>query len=164
MEPPLIWQAPGPVPEHRQIETLIHHLQAQRRIEVVPTEQLVYRLMNRGERIEAVAAPRARLSQPAPHRSAQNRPAWTVIPPVKPVPRVVRRPAVVTIADGQPLTPATNVAVSGQRPVVTSGTGQAGRGQPAMNLGPMDINHLTDHVIQAIDQRIIAQRERMGRI
>ncbi len=27
----------------------------------------------------------------------------------------------------------------------------------------IDINHLTDRVIQAIDRRIIAQRERLGR-
>jgi hypothetical protein len=34
--------------------------------------------------------------------------------------------------------------------------------QPEAN--PVDVNRLTEQVIQAIDRRIIAQRERLGRI
>ncbi len=37
-------------------------------------------------------------------------------------------------------------------------------GQHTLDSGPIDLNHLTNHVIQAIDRRIIAQRERLGRI
>jgi hypothetical protein len=34
-----------------------------------------------------------------------------------------------------------------------------GHGEP-----PLDLNRLTDQVVQAIDRRIIAQRERLGRV
>jgi hypothetical protein len=33
-----------------------------------------------------------------------------------------------------------------------------------MGAAPIDLNHLTDQVVQAIDRRIIAHRERMGRM
>jgi hypothetical protein len=35
---------------------------------------------------------------------------------------------------------------------------------PVQNPNGIDLNHLTDQVIQAIDRRLIAQRERVGRI
>lgn len=41
---------------------------------------------------------------------------------------------------------------------------EAQAGPPATTPGRVDLNRLTDQVIQAIDRRIIAERERMGRI
>jgi hypothetical protein len=128
----------------------------------------------RGERIE----PGAEARQPA-----ATHPAWQ--PPVQPdlgrsgppglaparippIRRVVRRaiagttpngqpPIAATATDTQPSTIETATAVSGSRPAVTSKTGQAAS-------GPIDVNRLTEQVIQAIDHRIIAQRERLGRV
>jgi hypothetical protein len=42
--------------------------------------------------------------------------------------------------------------------------GQAGTGAPAPAAPGVDLARLTDQVIQAIDRRIVAQRERLGRM
>jgi hypothetical protein len=40
----------------------------------------------------------------------------------------------------------------------------AGNRSQTSDFPPIDLNRLTDQVVQAIDRRIIAHRERMGRI
>jgi hypothetical protein len=90
-------------------------------------------------------------------------PASVALPqlPAQPVPRVLRRP----------MAPSNEQ----ERDVARVKTGRRPRpeqrwsGAPALVPEPGDmsageVNRLTDRVIQAIDRRIIAERERLGRI
>jgi hypothetical protein len=131
-------------------------------------EQLVRRLVTRGKRIDLVAIPGvARIPQTGSSRGilpAMGMEEDMILPmaPARPVPRIVRRP-IATITDSPPLT-GEIVDVSGSWPVwpKPSRTGGTSVGsQP--DIPPLDLNRLTDQVIRAIDHRIIAQRERLGR-
>jgi hypothetical protein len=123
---------------------------------------LVTRLQSRGERVEAgskvgraaVVAPiRAGAVVAGEEASVPWRP-----PSVPPMPRIVRRARAEATDDERPRTTnrpkgeewEADVALRGQRPPAPT---------PAV-----DVNRLTESVIQAIDRRIIAQRERMGRM
>jgi hypothetical protein len=106
----------------------------------------------RGERVEAPAAPAGLPTVPDFFRT----PAITP-PPFRPVPRTVRQPIAAAPAGDHP--PATDEPAAARRPA------RALTGQPnAYVPGPIDVNRLTDEVVRAIDRRIVAQRERLGRV
>lgn len=149
-------------------ERLVRRLQSREQIEMIRTERLARRLVARGERIEAAAPgtwPVARPVATAGPRSVE-RPAdvpelTSMPPPLLPVLRVVHRPPGVP-GQSEPgrlsnmATPGAHSAETTTRPGWPAVPGRDG---PAV-----DLNHLTDQVIQAIDRRIIAHRERLGRI
>jgi hypothetical protein len=121
--------------------------------------RLVRRLGARGERNEAgetAAVSGATGSSKTSNaiRNGGNTTLWASL--VHPVSRIFRRPAVVTIADGQPTTAERTGAIRDSRSAVARAASHA-------DFQPIDVNRLTDQVIQAIDRRIVAQRERMGR-
>jgi hypothetical protein len=122
---------------------------------------LMQRLLTRRERIKAVVTQpvsplgRSGSAQVASPLTNKEEPVW--MPPARPVPRVFRRPATVATTDRR-LTTTENVAETrSQRAPVTRQASQA-------MSAPIDVKHLTDQVIRTIDRRIIAQRERLGRI
>lgn len=172
------WPRPALVFSPVRLEVMARHDYHQLHLAPRLDFTVVRRLIGRAERVEAVASPGALTGRrpgpdwppapgvPAVRRSGPDRsPApptgeraspWLPPPMVQPVPRVVRRPAAVTattnhsvVDDARLPGAATLPADSSQRPAVAAS---------------VDVNHLTDQVIQAIDRRIIAHRERLGKI
>ena len=136
-------------------ETHILHQRSIERVERTLREQLVHYLSARGTRIDAVATPgsltaRGLNKAPSPGTRAD-------LSLARPVSRIVRRPITELAPEDRGLPAETPMTLPGRRPVVASRTNP-----PAPT--PIDVNRLTDQVIQAIDRRIIAQRERLGRI
>lgn len=130
------------------------------------TQRLVSRLITKSERIEGSAGvvSHPRLEQEIATGSTGNTPPRA--PAVPPVPRIVHRPApTVTAAATPPPTVTPRTAGNGWE---GTATGRAPLRSPDMPMqpeaNPVDVNRLTEQVIQAIDRRIIAQRERLGRI
>ena len=76
---------------------------------------------------------------------------WMKIPGVSPVPRIVHRPA--GVAEPVDLQP----AAAGTIPTKASSLMSSAHSS-------IDVERLTSEVVRSIDRRIIAQRERMGRI
>jgi len=139
-------QAPVTAPGHQPLALVVGRLQAGRLVETVPVETIVNRLVRRGVRVETVGAPRPQLPQSEGNTAEAARP----------VPRVVRRSGAMQAGDEQPPAAGAFAATSSPRLAIAQ---VPGHGEP-----PLDLNHLTDQVVQAIDRRIIAQRERMGRV
>jgi len=146
-------QAAAPI--HQRVDAPMR--QPRIRVETTPVEQVVRRLVRRGERIESVDAPRPRSLQSA--RSA-DRPATLrrpVVSSMEPVEQVVRRAAVSQpnpdplYTGGRPAPPP--VEWPSAPPLIQSR-------EPA----PVDLDRLTERVVQAIDRRVLAYRERTGRI
>lgn len=140
-QPDRVWQGQRiTTHEERTVQRLI--ARTERVVQRLATreQQLVTRLVAREERAE-IAAPKNRpvvtCSVAAP-RIDQDRVAAGV----------PRRTTAGSLADQE--------LASAARP--------AGAGQPLATLPPADVSRLADQVIQAIDRRIIAQRERLGRI
>jgi hypothetical protein len=132
-------------------EQLVHHLRVKRTLR----EQLVHYLSARGTRIDAVATQGSLTA--SGFNNALSPGTRADLPLARPIPRVVRRP-VTELAPENPGAPVeTPMTLSGRRPAVVSRTSPPA---PA----PVDVHRLTDQVIQAIDRRIVAQRERLGRI
>jgi hypothetical protein len=120
-------------------------------------------LVVQGDRIEA-GDPTGRLpvadAATAPARQpGRVRPARQHVPlPLPPVPRVVQRPAPTGRADASPPT----ADPAGRRPAGTRAPlTVADAGSEAAE--SLDLGRLADQVIRAIDRRIIARRERLGR-
>lgn len=121
-------------------------------------EQLVHRVLAQSRRVEGMPpaahlqASRSLLREPASAEAAELE-----TPMVQPVPRIVRRLAPVEADQVASMRPA-----EGSRPVRGEGLRATGT-SPRPPEQVIDVNRLTDQVIQAIDRRIIAQRERLGR-
>lgn len=117
-------------------------------------EEIMRRLVERGERVPSLAVPGARQQSAAPELA---RPAVEVTPSARPVPMTVQRPAPASAAPPQPAPVSTPDAPGApHRPPTPFPQAEA----PP----PIDIDRLTDQVVRAIDRRIIAHRERMGRV
>jgi hypothetical protein len=142
----LAGQPPAAAPGHQPLEMLVGRLQAGRLVETVPVETIVNRLVRRGVRVETVGTPRPQLPQFE----------GSTAEAMRPVPRIVRRTAAAMSGDNPPTAAETFAVTSSPRPAMAQ---VPGHGEP-----PLDLNSLTDQVVQAIDRRIIAQRERLGRV
>ena len=112
-----------------------------------PGERLVRRLASRDARLDSVA-PTGQARPPLAPAAAPASPA-----PPPPVPRVVRRPA-----DG-----AASPSADGAAPARATRTGLVRQGASAAPVGDAELGRLADRVVEAIDRRLVAQRERMGR-
>jgi hypothetical protein len=135
-------------------ETHVRHQRSIGHVERTLREQLVHYLGTRGTRIDVVATQGSLTASgvknaPSPRTSAE-------VMLARPVSRVVRRPIAEPAITNHRLTAETATTLPGRRP------GVASRANPPAP-PPIDMNRLTDQVIQAIDRRIIAQRERLGR-
>lgn len=142
----LAGQHPVAAPGHQPLEMVVGRLQAGRLVGTVPVDTIVNRLVRRGVRVETVGTPRPQLPQSEGSMAEATRP----------VQRVVRRTAAAMSGDNPPTAAETFAAASRPRPAMAQ---VPGHGEP-----PLDLNRLTDQVVQAIDRRIIAQRERLGRV
>jgi len=125
---------------------------------------LVQRLIARGERIEAMGAaglsvgPHPGSGQRASPRIGEGAPLRITGAMAQPVSRVVRRSGSIPVSPevAPPMPPVRRFASD-------LGFQTADSGRKTVAFGPTDLNRLTDQVIQAIDRRILAQRERLGR-
>jgi hypothetical protein len=136
-------------------ETHILRQRSIERVEQTLREQLVHYLSARGTRIDAVitqASLTARSLNGAPSSGMSAN-----LPLARPVARVVRRPVTELAPKEHGPLAETPMPLPGRRPAVVTRTNPPA---PA----PVDVHRLTDQVIQAIDRRIVAQRERLGRV
>lgn len=125
----------------------------------VIVEQLIRRLITQGKRVET-------LQDVVRPGTGHNRfltmdpgtPSWLPIPMVQPVRKVIRRSMPVKNEADPMQHSAEEIGGNLRKEIKAVNPGQ--RRQDTQ----IDVNLLTDQVIQAIDRRIIAQRERMGRI
>ncbi len=132
---------------------------------------LVRRLAGRSERIEPGRLPAVSLMagalrtwntgadrerSPQGERDVEARP-WR--PPAHVIPMVFRRPAATATQSG-----ADGSLPDKPRPVAHGRPWTAEGGCRTASPEAIDVNRLTDQVIQTIDRRIVAQRERMGRL
>jgi hypothetical protein len=170
LEPAVVaWPAAQPGPTAGEPSRPASRLRSDREVRTLMTvvrgaeppvaEQLVRRLLARGRRVEAApSADRARVRQGLWLESAGDEVPAVPVPAVRPVPRILRQAAPADV--GRAAMPGTDES---ERP--------AHREEPPTTGVPprppdpaIDLNRLTDEVIQAIDRRIVAQRERLGRI
>jgi hypothetical protein len=91
----------------------------------------------------------------------------TVAVPARPLTMVLRRSTPVTPAAGQIAVPAAPAPASTEASArgsagVTAGWPPAATAPRAIPLSSRELRELTDHVVTALDQRLIAHRERMG--
>lgn len=111
----------------------------------------ILQVSTRGRRVAPVPVSQ-RLTAPTPARSHSE----VLSPTYAPVPLVFHKPNVVLAEEGLPFAAGTShrrSSVPAPLPMV------ADTGTP-----PIDVQNLADEVIQTIDRRIVAQRERLGRI
>jgi hypothetical protein len=124
-------------------------------------EQRIHHLIRHRQGIEA-DRPLPRTGSPLPAATGTrplpfDLPVRVAAPGLSPVPRIVHRPRLASSAAAERSAATTPQASSNRvNPASTSE-------QPTMLSPTVNMNQLTDQVIQAIDRRIIGQRERMGR-
>ena len=121
---------------------------------------LATRLIRRTERVEAGSSQKqppevgSLIGQLVPLPNSQ--PAMPELGAFfSPIPKEVRRPA--------PRQSHNGAGQTTRPPNGTTGDGQR-MPPPAAAQAPLDVNRLTDQVIQNIDRRIVAQRERLGKV
>jgi hypothetical protein len=126
-------------------------------------ERLVTHLVTERERVEAGATPGRRVVDRGDAESlVPSRGRFA--PTAPPVPRVVHRPGAAQPAEhARPAVP-TGSTGSGEGHGQSGAKRLVGNAESLSGPRPVDVKRLTDQVIQAIDQRIIAQRERLGRV
>jgi hypothetical protein len=127
-------------------------------------QEIVSRLIHRGVRLEDIAvgtavAPYHATLQTMSSASGPSVPRPFSLPVVPPVAMDVRRP-VVSPAEARPVITETRGATGEAWPVAKP----EARPAQGVNLGPMEIKHLTDQVVQAIDRRMLVAHERIGRM
>jgi hypothetical protein len=144
-----------------QIEAQVVRHQLTRQVERIQIEQLVRRLATRAERVEpgsqAGAMRGAQVERIQAATSERREPA-TTIGAERSVTLIVRRAARPASADQDAPEQAPHRSPRDDRPQTTNGA------QPLIDAGMIDLNRVTEQVIQAIDRRIIARRERLGSI
>ena len=164
----LAWHAPQPGPSageparpasRLRVEQEVRTLRTVVRVsEISAPELLVRRILAQGSRVEAVPvaaqvlASRGVLREPARGEAAE--PLALLVPPV---PRIVRQHAPVEAERAAAMRPEESSRPARHEELRATGTGLRPPEQA------IDVNRLTDQVIQAIDRRIVAQRERLGR-
>lgn len=152
-----------PVSEH-PVDRLVRRVQRREVIETTVRHRLAQRLVQRAARTEGTASPEVRASLRA--GSAPDATAWeTRARPVRrslarPVQRVIRRPALLPEIAAETST-RTARPPAPQPPVGRPG---APAEMPSAVPAPIDVHRLTDQVMQNIDRRLFAHRERRGRI
>jgi len=114
---------------------------------LAPALFVVKRVASRGERIE----PWSPSALPASGGAVASG-SWMSSPRVVPIPRVVHRPVAPPPPAEQQVTRATRTPIRPSAPSAQAGT------------APIDVERLTTEVVRVIDRRILAQRERFGRI
>jgi hypothetical protein len=130
---------------------LVHHL--------LRHEQHIEYLLTRGQRIETgTSASIASATRPVAPQ--ENRRPWppalsVALPPLPPVPRIVHRSAPAAIEGDRHLAAPASGSSSNRRALPDPPDQAAAQA--------LNVNQLADQVIQTIDRRIIARRERLGR-
>jgi hypothetical protein len=128
---------------------------------ITQPERLIEQIETRRERVERRTMSQFVISTVQSQKTAIRTAPIQEVPllVVKSSPKALRQPvSESTVA--RPLAPTVdNETLMAPRAIQPKPSGQIG--QP---LGAIDVNRLTDQVVQAIDRRLLAHRERMGRI
>ena len=129
---------------------------------IVQPEKLVEEIQTRQDRLEKTVVTRSIISRRS--NSAAFPPQDTFI---LETPLIVVKAAPKAIQQSTPESTSfrSAVSLSEQEALMPPRVGQPQLfGKPSQSLDGIDVNRLTDQVVQAIDRRLIAHRERMGRI
>lgn len=142
----------------RHIQTYLLQRIVSSAAEPAPLEQLTRRLITRAERVEVGPAGSpgnaGRTKRPRPEAAAQPFIPQPAVPPVRQIVR--RRSAVEAERD------ISSRSTAGSHSTLQDENKAPSTGRSAPD-APINLSRLTDQVIQAIDRRIAAQRERLGR-
>lgn len=122
------------------------HRSIERHTDVLATEHLTRQLTTRWQRMDAIS------SQHAP---SQSSPAARL----PPAPRIVRHRGLTNISTDISATPPRD-----RSSPPANWESQIGPNRSVTKTPEVNINQITDQVVQAIDRRLIAYRERMGRL
>lgn len=127
-------------------------------VRLLAPEEIVSRLVARFERVETLRKAQSIGPVEIPYQKERQQSTNTYLaPPIPPVQRIVRRSAT-------PDEPERSLAPKHEEVASGMPEGQKKfKAVPLASVPSIDINRLTDQIIQTIDRRIIAQRERMGR-
>ena len=128
------------------------------------TDQIVRRLTARERRLDSVMTTPARATVDAGAAAARTLPGNGGSLPsfpgaAPPVARVLRRAEAAAAPAGEDGVPRTGAGTAPQ-----GGWGWSAGGPAPADGAALDLGRLTDQIVQVIDQRIIAERERMGRV
>ncbi len=149
-----------PEPSPQPLSVIAERVLVRQRVETTTTEELIRRLIERGQRVEP-GRPGRQPTRPMPMVESAVPVVCTagLAPTATPVPQVVHRPAGTAIAEEKATRPPTRSRSPG------TNSAFATAGQPlAPDLSQADVGRLTDQVVRTIEERMIAYRERMGRI
>ena len=147
------------------------------RIRTSHSAQLSERIMEQGRRVEGLGVPRYGPSDdargpavlPSPGAGSQvGAPRPAEIPAIAPVRRTLHKQSPSAVTDS-PSKGEANAPGPGWGHLQRSGPPSSSQSRefassPPVNLPPQELNRVTDHVIQTLERRIHAFRERTGRI
>lgn len=161
----LAWQLLRPSTAAPASERLVYRLQQREQFERTAVIHTIHQLNARAQRLESVAAP----GQPPAQAIPTRRPgAWPTADPPPPVPRVRAVPRVLHRPDARSAAAEqeTATAVAAHHPAFPPPPtwSPATASSPSLPAAAIDVNHLTDQIMRNIDHRIIAYRERTGRM
>lgn len=161
----LAWQLLRPPAAAPASERLVYRLQQREQFERTAVTHTIHQLNARAQRLESVATP----GQLQAQVTSTRRPgAWPTADPPPPVPRVRAVPRVLHRPDARPAAPEqeTPTAVAAHHPAFppTTAWSPAAASSPSLPAAAIDVNHLTDQIMRNIDHRIVAYRERTGRM
>lgn len=159
------WQPARPAAASRQIAALVQRLQRQETSHRLDVRVLAQRLSQQHQTLDALAAqPRPLLAANQEKGEAEGqRPLSTPLPPTAgPVPRIVRQTPPARIEQPPPTPQQTEPTA---RPTAPFGAIRWEMGNQATIGGEtaVDLNRLTDQVMQKLEYRLQAHRERTGR-
>lgn len=161
--PPSGWHVSRPPISAAHVQLLWQRLRAREQLESTVTQQLTQALVTRHQRVEtletvpngAVRSPMVGMLQPT--AANQGEPWRQASAP--PVPRIVHK---TVAAPPNPATADATTPATWQQPSALAARQMTMHTQP-VNGNHLDINRLTDQVMQQIDRRLLAHRERTGR-
>lgn len=160
--PALVWEPLRPSLLHARTERVLQRVQRLERVQERHSEQLVHHLLGRAQAIDAVAPPGAPVFHaggPTRQNGALTAAVLRTAPAVPPVARIVRRPPPALVTED--VSPRTAVGRAAAAPLAVDGFSV----RPSLPAAaPVDINRITDQVVQTLDRRLLAFRERTGRI
>lgn len=147
-----------------KIQTLLQRVYREEQVETSVSQPLIQQLALRHQRVETSSSmnnnmqPLSAAGSLTPNRARPN-PPWSP-PAAPPVPRVVHKATALPANTAGSASPAQTLGIAEN----TRAAQRISMQTPMVNGNPLDINRLTDQVMQQIDRRMLAHRERTGRV
>lgn len=154
--PPSSWHVSRPPISAAHVQRLWQRLRTREQLERAVTQQLTQAVVARHQRVETLETVRNGAVRPSTAANKDEPWRQTSVPPV---PRIVHK---AVAASPSPETADAATPAAWKQSSVMAAKQMTMHTQPA-NGNHLDINRLTDQVMQQIDRRLLAHRERTGR-